>query len=255
MDARIGVVMALCLALCAVSGCAYLFGVDTSGWETYDNPRVPGDGEFSSLAEIQNYTGIQVIVADPIWSESQIVEIFNAQFDTLGPAFLRELATLYRAEGRPMRFVFETPRTSEEAMAGVDSRFATMVVYNAEGSHEAIVHETGHLLDFYYQLKGFDVQAELVTLNGGVGYLGAQWERLDALPAGLDQVFVTLYAASEPLEDFAETFSFAFRVPDHLFDGFVYEPGVIAAASDPSTPVAQKVAFVRALAQFKSQLP
>jgi hypothetical protein len=244
-------VAALLGALLATGGCAYLFGVDTSDWATYDTTRTATAQDFTSIAQIEQFYGLSVIVADPVWSESQIVEVFNAQKDTLGAELLQRLVALYRAEGLPTRFVFETPHDQDEAMAGVDTRFATMVVYNAEGSHEALIHETGHLLDFYYQIKGYDVQAQLVKLNGGIAYLGDRWQRLSALPAGLDRVFVTLYAASEPLEDFAETFSFAFRYPDHLYDGFVYEPGVIAAANDPSTPLAEKVAFVLALAQLR----
>ena len=246
-------VLALTMLLIAfsVSGCLLLDGTLFSEKEEYNMPRVPSADDFTSITQIEQYYDIRIIVVDPIWSESQIVEIFNQQQATLGPDFLRQLVAFYRQDGLPTRFVFETPNDVDEAMVGVDDRFVSFVIYNAEGAHESVIHEMGHLLEFFLEIEGYDWQDEFVSFNGGVNYLGDRWERYSILPSGLDQVFVTLYATYDPSEDFAETFSFAFRYPDHLYDGFAYEDGVIAASKDPSTPVAQKIAFVRALAQLK----
>lgn len=243
------------LGACTLSGCmlfdSFLYGDP----EEYSLVRTADASDFTSIAQIESYYDIRIIVVDPIWSQSQIVEIFNQQRVTLGPTFLQQLVEYYRVEGLPTRFVFETPNQVDEAMVGVDSRWVSFVIYNAEGAHESIIHEMGHLLQFYYEMEGYDVTADLASFNEGAAYLGDRWERYNTLPRGMDQIFVTLYAMFDPSEDFAETFSFAFRFPNHLYDGFVYEDGVILASQDPSTPLAQKVAYVRALAAFKTDLP
>ncbi|MCL2024513.1 MAG: putative zinc-binding metallopeptidase [Coriobacteriia bacterium] len=234
-----------------VTGCDFLDDEDY-GYSAEVNDRFEQEAthSFESLSEIEDYYDIEIHLEDPVWHTSQVVEIFNQQADTLGPTLLRELVAFYRDEGYPTIFIFETPSEEEEASVEIHDEAVEFVVSHVEGAHAALIHEMGHLVHFYLLDIDQDPEAEFVALNEGFSYVGAAWEDFDVLPAGYDRVFVTTYAMSEPAEDFAETFGFAYRYPDHRYDGEPYEEGVIAASYDSTSPVARKVAFVRAIVPF-----
>ena len=238
--------IALLLAL-ALVGCDLFYDdYDDYERELYVQEREASSEDFSSIAEVESHYDIKIDIQDPVWSESQIVEIFNQQTETLGPDLLKYLVAFYRYEGIPTVFVFETPNETDDASVEIHES-VEFIIHNVEGAHASLIHETGHLLHFYLMDTDQDPLNEFILLNDGISYIGDKWEDLDELPEGLDRVFVTTYAASEAEEDFAEAFGFAFRYPDHLYDGDVYEENVIAASYDETSGIARKVALIRSI--------
>jgi len=199
---------------------------------------------FKTIAEIEQYYGITIEIADPVWSEQQIVILFNQVYDSLPPTLLPRLLSFYRDNDLPTFFTFQTPAQFEVASVSV-SDAVRFDIRGFQRNHESIIHEIGHLLQFYLIHTGQDVEDEFRALNDPFDYLGAEWRNLPALTGGRQQVFVSTYATSAFAEDFAETFRFIFRWPYAIYDGKPYADDVVAASLDPESPLGQKVRLVQ----------
>jgi len=199
---------------------------------------------FATIAEIEEYYGITVEISDPVWSEQQIVILFNQVYDSLPAPLLPHLLAFYRDLGIPTVFTFQTPAQREVASVSV-SDTVQFDIRGFQRNHESIIHEIGHLLHFYLIHTDQDVEAEFRAFNEPFEYLGTAWRDLPALPLDLSRKFVSTYATSAFPEDFAETFRFIFRWPYAIYDGTPYSDDVVSASLDADSPLGQKVQLLR----------
>ena len=221
----------------------------TTQSKKYAQSRVVAADDFLTVSEIESHYGLQVIVADDVWSQEEIVELFNQTQVALGRDVLGRLLSEYQLEGYSVSFVFDTTDDWEDALITVDDS-VRLVHYDKESPHETLMHEIGHLLEFLHEMRGDNLRVAFASRNGDLGYMGNEWFSLKGVPDGHDRTFVSAYAMSEASEDFAETFSFAFRYPDHLYDGCEYDPRIISASEDQTSPLAQKIEFVHGISLF-----
>jgi len=199
---------------------------------------------FSTIAQIEEFYGITVEIADPVWTEQQIVILFNQVYDSLPTGLLPHLIAFYRDFDKPTIFTFQTPVRYEVAAVSI-SDAVRFDIRGFQRNHESIIHEIGHLLHFYLIHTDQDVEEEFTSLNGSFDYLGDAWRNQTVLAGGRQRVFISTYATSAFDEDFAETFRFIFRWPYAIYDGKPYADDVVAASVDPTSPLAQKISLMK----------